>query len=55
MKKFDKFNDASLWASNLAEAIVNGGFWACDEIMIEHQSTMCTSPVIIGLMIDAFR
>ena len=36
VKKFEDFNKASLWASNLAEAIVNGGFWGCDEIMIEH-------------------
>ena len=41
-KRFEDFSEASAWAANLAVAIVDGGFWSCDEIMIEHKECGAT-------------
>ena len=36
-KTFEAFDEARLWATNLAEAIIIGGFWSEEELVMEHR------------------
>ena len=39
-KAFESFDEARLWATNLAEAIIIGGFWSEEELVMEHREVI---------------
>ena len=39
-KSFESFDEARLWATNLTEAIIIGGFWSEEELVMEHREVI---------------